>query len=356
MPQLDAPTAELLRRLYGGLDQAAPWQDFLEALADWMEADFATLILTAPGTGLPGTYITPGADPVHRDRYIERFFADDPFRDLPEGQATSFQQFMAGRPRETHAAYHAWLQDAGSEDVLGVDLRFRGFEARFRLTRGGEGNSFTPAERAAMQALVPHLRIAVGLYGRLEFAGAEARVFQSTAEGMGLALLIIDRDLAIVSTNPLAERLLATGEGVARRGGRLVLHDAAATKALAGLLAGGEPVRCRIARPGHGDLVMAARVLEVPAIRAGAGALALTFVHPGRDVAIDPAALRRLFGLTPAEAELAAVLADGATLVEAARIRGIAHNTAKAQLRAVFAKTGVHRQAQLVALLAATAR
>ena len=36
----------------------------------------------------------------------------------------------------------------------------------------------------------------------------------------------------------------------------------------------------------------------------------------------------------------------------AARRLGIAHNTAKAQLRAVFAKTGVHRQSQLVALLA----
>ena len=54
-----------------------------------------------------------------------------------------------------------------------------------------------------------------------------------------------------------------------------------------------------------------------------------------------------------AEARLAAVLAEGMSLVEAAKALGIAHNTAKVQLRAVFAKTGVHRQAQLVALLAA---
>ena len=53
-----------------------------------------------------------------------------------------------------------------------------------------------------------------------------------------------------------------------------------------------------------------------------------------------------------AEARLAAVLGEGLSLVEAARRLGIAHNTAKVQLRSVFAKTGVHRQAQLVALLA----
>ena len=47
-----------------------------------------------------------------------------------------------------------------------------------------------------------------------------------------------------------------------------------------------------------------------------------------------------------------ATAAVGLSLVDAAKQLGIAHNTAKVQLRSVFAKTGVHRQAQLVALLA----
>jgi DNA-binding CsgD family transcriptional regulator len=38
--------------------------------------------------------------------------------------------------------------------------------------------------------------------------------------------------------------------------------------------------------------------------------------------------------------------------VEAATHLGIAYNTAKVQLRSIFAKTGVNRQAALVALLA----
>ena len=48
---------------------------------------------------------------------------------------------------------------------------------------------------------------------------------------------------------------------------------------------------------------------------------------------------------------LAAALASGRSLVEAADTLGIAHNTARAHLRSIFAKTGARRQSQLVHLL-----
>jgi DNA-binding CsgD family transcriptional regulator len=62
--------------------------------------------------------------------------------------------------------------------------------------------------------------------------------------------------------------------------------------------------------------------------------------------------LRSAFGLTGAEAKLAAQLASGDALERAAERLGIAKTTARNQLRAIFSKTGVHRQAELVALLA----
>jgi DNA-binding CsgD family transcriptional regulator len=64
-----------------------------------------------------------------------------------------------------------------------------------------------------------------------------------------------------------------------------------------------------------------------------------------------PAALAKLFGLTPAEAAFAVLLGDGLTLDEAAAEQSIARNTARAHLRSIFAKTGVSRQTQLVRLI-----
>ena len=66
----------------------------------------------------------------------------------------------------------------------------------------------------------------------------------------------------------------------------------------------------------------------------------------------DAQLLAGAFGLTPAEARLAAALAGGGrAMPEIASALGISRETARSQLRAVFAKTGAGRQAELVGLL-----
>jgi DNA-binding CsgD family transcriptional regulator len=59
--------------------------------------------------------------------------------------------------------------------------------------------------------------------------------------------------------------------------------------------------------------------------------------------------------LRPAEAKLAALIASGISLEAAAERLGVARDTARNQLKAVFTKTDTHRQAELVALLARVA-
>ena len=58
------------------------------------------------------------------------------------------------------------------------------------------------------------------------------------------------------------------------------------------------------------------------------------------------------FGLTQAEAKLAAQLGIGVGLDAAATSLGVSRETARSQLKAVFAKTNTHRQAELAALVA----
>ena len=66
---------------------------------------------------------------------------------------------------------------------------------------------------------------------------------------------------------------------------------------------------------------------------------------------LQATALMRAFGLSPAEARLASVIGNGASPERAAEELGIARETARNQLKAVFAKTGTNRQSTLVALL-----
>jgi DNA-binding CsgD family transcriptional regulator len=59
----------------------------------------------------------------------------------------------------------------------------------------------------------------------------------------------------------------------------------------------------------------------------------------------------QVFELTPAETRLAALIAKGTSSKQAAEQLGIAHETARSQLKSVFAKTGTHRQSELVLLI-----
>jgi DNA-binding CsgD family transcriptional regulator len=61
--------------------------------------------------------------------------------------------------------------------------------------------------------------------------------------------------------------------------------------------------------------------------------------------------LAKTFRLTPSEAELACIIARGAPPDIAARELKISRETARNQLKSVFAKTDTHRQSELVALL-----
>ncbi len=61
--------------------------------------------------------------------------------------------------------------------------------------------------------------------------------------------------------------------------------------------------------------------------------------------------LAKAFRLTPSEAKLASIIARGVAPETAARELNVSRETVRNQLKSVFAKTGTHRQGELVALL-----
>ena len=61
--------------------------------------------------------------------------------------------------------------------------------------------------------------------------------------------------------------------------------------------------------------------------------------------------IARLFGLTPSEALLATLLADGLTLAEVASKLKLTEGSVRTTSKRVYAKTGVNRQAGLVRLI-----
>ena len=80
--------------------------------------------------------------------------------------------------------------------------------------------------------------------------------------------------------------------------------------------------------------------------------LALVMVRDPEAATLAITCLRDLFGLTRMEAVVAADLAGGLSLDAVATRRGIGDATVRSHLKRILAKTGTHRQAEAVALIA----
>jgi DNA-binding CsgD family transcriptional regulator len=78
----------------------------------------------------------------------------------------------------------------------------------------------------------------------------------------------------------------------------------------------------------------------------------LMFHEPDGQLKLDPYVVATAFDLTPGEARVAVAAADGLSPESIASRHAVSIHTVRTQLRAVFAKTGTSRQAELVSLLA----
>ncbi|QGP80525.1 helix-turn-helix transcriptional regulator [Sphingobium sp. CAP-1] len=345
----DAAFVDLLETLFGGLTRSPPWEAFLRALAAATDTTYATMLI---GRGCAGidAHVTPDADPERTQQYRQISEAD-PFVGLPEGQVVSFSDFVNHIP----ARFQDWMDVARTGQILGVDLyRKPDISVRLRLTRDDSTRDFGTVEKALLERLIPHLRIALDLHARLTTTQAESQLFSSAMADLAVATLILDRGGRIMRRNAVAARMLEDGAILTEQGGKLDLRTHAAAKTINHILshppAAGEESQFEIAMPG--GQMLHGRARAVPSSAYGDGAwVALFLADQTRPAGPSGDTLRDRFQLTRSEAALALRLAEGAALADAANELDIAYNTARSHLRAIFAKTGTHRQIQLVTLI-----
>jgi len=349
----------LLGALYEGPLEDPPWSTFLEALRARFGALTTTWIVRASDDAGPGLAVSRG-ERRFESAYRERFFASDPFVNLPEGEVVTLADLLPGAALRRTAFYRQLLAPAGVRQVMGVDLAAHGLAARLRISRGPRTPRFSRAERAVLAALVPHARRALRLYARTAHAESERDAY---SDRLALGVLLLDARGRVVSRNAASERLERSGAGIDVRDGRPSAATPEDTRVLRNAieraLAAREPNAPALveALQLRGRAGAAFGVLLRPLAREAASAgkprpaLALFFGDPATREEIPIDTLRGLFAFTAAEARLAAQLAAGASLDTAAAQLAIARNTARAHLRSIFEKTGVSRQAELVRLI-----
>jgi DNA-binding CsgD family transcriptional regulator len=174
-----------------------------------------------------------------------------------------------------------------------------------------------------------------------------------------VAAIAIGRFGAVIGMNSQAEACL--GHELAIRNNRLTLRDRQANADLTRLI--DQLAHTSDLQPLPSSPIVVRRIDKrpiviqmqpvLPAARSPfLGARAILLIRDlENNPAFDQQLLAATFELTPAQARLAARLARGDSVEDAAVQAGVALATARNQLKAIFQKTGTHRQAELVALL-----
>lgn len=297
--------------------------------------------------------------------YREEFFSLDPFVNLPPGRVIALEDLLSDEQLIASDYYQYYLQPIDLFRILGVDTREPGgMLARLRFSRRRTEDRFSDEDRELLSRITPHLQRATQIYAKLSRTTTERDVYAGAVDQLSVATIILDEQGRLLSHNTVAKHLLDEGDGLRLRDKHLHIDgrdiDKQLQQALTTVIEAQQRGETSVVRAlriprrtGRADL--GAVIRPVPSSQWSEGqsspCAALFISDPDLRESASQQILGELFSLTPAEANLAILLSRGLSLAEVSETQNISQHTARAQLKSIFAKTSVSRQAELVRLV-----
>lgn len=233
-----------------------------------------------------------------------------------------------------------------------------GLRYAFGCVRCG-GEAFPRRSVAIFDTLAQTL--ASVLERRIESEERATTLALSVLEAVSSSAVLFDASGEMVGATRRARAMLSDGGAIRITGDRLVAADAEGSREIAAAIASlcatapGDREQRRTLAVGVDHATVPIDFVTLPRGLHSIGiepAVAAVFrIAPVKDADQQLALLRKIFALTPAEAEVAVAMARGESLKALATRRGVSHETIKSQLKQIFSKTGATRQSELVVTL-----
>ena len=235
----------------------------------------------------------------------------------------------------------------------------------FAVQRSKRAGAFTRSHERALMQLLPHYQRAVRLEHMLRAHRSESSMLRNVLDHHHLANFVLDSEGRLLASNTQANRLLAAGDGLVMRSGKLTAYHASDNAHLQTAVRMGDktaldkhpPLDLVVQRksPGANALLLALFPLNERHGTHAPGATTLIFVlDPAKPPPLPWNGIAQLYGLTKSELKLARLLVRGLNLAECADTLGVALATVRSQLKSLFRKTDSHSQTQLLLLLLRT--
>ncbi|MBA1146897.1 hypothetical protein H0Z60_07460 [Ectothiorhodospiraceae bacterium WFHF3C12] len=356
----------LARESHAAAVDPSQWRGFLGSVADYFEAPAAALLaldrrtyecIYSEQAGVPGDVW---------DAYTRQYVNADPrlefLRSHPDLPCVH-DGLTEACPSAGNADFHRWLsRNPDWQSYSGARLHENAQRTLFALLlRGPRRPARVPDAPPDFPAVASLIRSAALVGEKLHAERSISSALTSCLNYLPTAVLVVDADGHIVYRNAAAEHLMSRSRilhvhhgriRLAREGDDRTLH--ARIKAV--IAAKDDDRRRRLLHLTSADGRQTCTALTAPlpgeqgsAKPSGAAAMVMIWEQALSRICID--SLCEVFGLTSREAELASHIARGRTVARTAQIMAISRSTARVHLERVLAKTGTHRQTELVAVI-----
>lgn len=373
----DASTLlRLIDSIYAAATDAALWPQLIETLVKTTDSEmgYITVYDVAEERELMGTRF--GGDPDLLAEYAEHWQGENIYmkelgpRQTP-GEVLPGEAIVPDEIVTKTAFYNELLVRIGVMHHTGVCLFHDATMRAFLLLDRKIGRPTHSWEHLRLlQALAPHLQRATAIQTKLRGLELERSASQEGLNRLSVGVFVLGRSGVVRWSNTAAQKIVAAKDGLElQRGGVVATHTGTAQE-LRRLISGA--CNANTIGPDCGGWLKVPR----PSGRRAYATLVTPLRFPHREFGVDnaprallfvgdpdrslsqraPAAvLAQLFGLTPAEARMAAAIAALQSLEEYADDAGVTIGTARWTLKRVLEKTQCRRQSELVQLIATTA-
>jgi DNA-binding CsgD family transcriptional regulator len=368
----EASVIRTVEAIYDAAISPDRWMDALWRMREMLGlCSAAFLVYNADRTQVDGMAACP--DPDGHRACLQTIFRRNMsyLRGPPPrpGMIARNEELVPNKIFRSSEMYQEYWKPRDQQDALRVTISVdeAGVNHQLGLVRPKSGSLFDAADIAQVRVLMPHLQRAVALRRRLDHVDMLSAAALKALDTVHHAVLLLDQDHRLMHANVAGDTLLCKAAGLgASRGGLLMagtptwtsrLHEALGRAARTH----GTPARAsalRLPRPAGGTLAVLVMPFHCEAhwSLSRRPAVLVCVTDPSAISAPPARQIAELFGLTGAEAALAADLLAGESVREIAERRGRSVNTVRTQLALLMAKTEVSRQSELMRLLASLPR
>lgn len=367
----DKAIADLIALLYEAPGSAGHWREVISQISRVFKAPFVGLYLRDLTTNEANVSagVNLGFEPQFLRSYAERYHAKNPFVKYFDTNVACETMLRTQRTVPSGAVlrsefYNEWARPQKQWGGLsGCIFRKDSLEAILSLIRHRGTRPFDADEEQLAQAVLPHLRRSLELQRKISTLQLTYASAVNALDRWPAGVIVLGEMGEVLLMNSMAEKIVNQRDGLLYENGFIRASFGSENEVFLKLIQGAiRASRGEMVKPG-GAMALSRRSsdaslrLLVAPIRSGAALLvetrpsAVVFIGGHEPTTLSSEMLREVYGMTPAEAKVAHLLAKGLTPREVAKQLHIKITTARTHLAHVLDKTGTRRQAELVRLL-----